>query len=146
MEFHILLRVEQSVTHVLSCLIIHKNNCTYDSSSKVHLFARFNVWILFCFCFYKEKGKGRTPPIRQVFYKHVVLYCFSFLSCCLFFGSHHGFLGWVTEPNYHPKYATSCSHAGSQTSLLLRQLQSYCRVLTIFFQYYIYIYAHFQHR
>lgn len=58
MEFQILLRVEYSVTHFLSCLIIHKNNCTYDSSSKVHLFARFNVWVLFCFCFYKGKEKG----------------------------------------------------------------------------------------
>lgn len=40
-EFHILLRELSEVTHFVSCLIIHKNNCTYGASSKVHLFARF---------------------------------------------------------------------------------------------------------
>lgn len=79
-----------------------------------------------CFCFYKEKG-GVTSPIRQVFYKHVVvLYCFSFLSCCLFFGSHHNFLGRVTEPRCNPKCITSCpmlsaDKPAAHTAALLQQ-------------------------
>lgn len=41
MDFQVLLRELSEVTHFVSCLIIHKNNCTYDTRSKVHLFARF---------------------------------------------------------------------------------------------------------
>lgn len=32
MEFHVLLRELNEVTHSVSCSIIHKNNCTYGAS------------------------------------------------------------------------------------------------------------------
>lgn len=58
----------------------------------------------------KRKERGSDFSNKADFLQYVVvLYCFSFLSCSLFFGSHHTVLGWVTEPRCNPKCTTSCS-------------------------------------
>lgn len=60
---------------ILFNLFVLKNKCTNNSSSKVHLFTKFEqsrVKYSGC-CFYNEKGKGRLSNKAGFLQTHVVL-------------------------------------------------------------------------
>lgn len=121
-EFYTLLWwTEWRATHFVSFLIILKNNCTDDSSSKVHLFTKFKLkdkWNTLVSAS-TRKREGVTSPIRQIFYKYVVFgLFFLFWNHCLFFGSHqvrnYSLLGMGQQnPSCTPKHNTSHPTTGS---------------------------------